>query len=173
MATQRWVSSSRSNIGNSTTQLKCISSGSYNSSSLARRRRRPFKARHEVSHESAMNRIKSPGSPPILSLNRSSKVSGKFFAMGEARVPSSVTLNQARPLAPKSCCTNSVSSSIPLREYRSPACLALIPRTKLPASATLRKTRNSASAAKSVQSSISMPYRRSGASCPKRRMASS
>ena len=94
---------------------------------------------------SATNSSRSPGSASIRSAIFANSAGLKFLAIGEASVPPSSTLNQASPLAPKSCMTKFVSSSMSLREYWAAAPLALMPRTRPPASAAARNTRNSVS----------------------------
>ena len=79
-----------------------------------------------------MKSSRSPGDGVHLPAICSSSAALKFLAIGEASLPSASTLNQANPLAAKSSTTNAASSSMPLREYRSAAPLALMPRTRPP-----------------------------------------
>ena len=173
MASQRCSSLFQSNIGNSTTHEKFIGRGSYSFNSAAKRLRRAASALQVTSHVSATNSSRSPGSAPIRSTDPGQQ--GFAEVLGYRRPQRAVFLDAEpdQPLAPKSSLTQSVNSSSRFRENWAAAPLTLIPRTRPPASAVSRNTRNSASLARSEQSVSSMPNRKSGASCPNRSIASS
>jgi hypothetical protein len=126
--------------------------------------RKPFNALQEtgptIGHEK--QQIARLGRHP-LTASCSSQSALKFLAMGD-QLAVVFDAEPARPLAPKSCLTYSVNSSIRFRENRAAPPWRPIPRT-LPPPAASRNTRNVAlRRARSVQSTNSMPKRRSGAS---------
>jgi hypothetical protein len=153
-------------MGNSTTQEKCIVPGWYSFSSLPNRLRNPFNALQVIAQVSATKNSRSPASACIRPPSSASQASLKFLATGDQSLPSLSTRNQTRPLAPKSCLTNSVNSSIRFREKLGPLLDLAFSPGPAPGLAASRNTRNSHCAASSVQSINSMPKRRSGASCP-------
>ena len=129
------------------------------------------KTSHVVIHSSATRRIKSPSTAPIVETNAIRSASDKNLATGDSTAESAPTFIHTRPFAPIFF-ARSVRASSLLRPYAAASgYVAASTRMPLMHSAPANAL-NSVAEKSGVNSTNSIPKRKSGLSIPKRSIAS-